>query len=49
MNLVLGATATADSLDGAVKGAYALVDRIKFENAYYRHDIGARALAALED
>ena len=46
---VLGATATADSLANAVKGAYALVDRISFDNAYYRHDIGARALAALED
>ena len=46
---VLGATATADSLANAVKSAYALVDRIHFDNAYYRHDIGARALAALED
>ena len=46
---VLGATATADSLASAIKGAYALVDKINFENAYYRHDIGARALAALED
>jgi phosphoribosylamine--glycine ligase len=46
---VLGATAVADSLAGAIKNAYGLVDRIDFENAYYRHDIGARALAALED
>ena len=46
---VLGATATADSLANAVKSAYALVDRIHFDNAYYRYDIGARALAALED
>ena len=46
---VLGATATADSLARAVEGAYALVDLISFDNAYYRHDIGARALAALED
>ena len=46
---VLGATAVADSLANAVKGAYALVDRISFDNAYYRHDSGARALAALED
>ena len=46
---VLGATATADSLANAVKSAYTLVDRISFDNAYYRHDIGARALAALED
>ncbi len=46
---VLGATAVADSLADAIKNAYALVDRIDFENAYYRHDIGAKALAALED
>ena len=46
---VLGAAAVADSLANAVKGAYALVDHISFDNAYYRHDIGARALAALED
>ena len=46
---VLGATAVADSLAGAIKNAYGLMDRIDFENAYYRHDIGARALAALED
>ena len=46
---VLGATATADSLADAIKDAYALVDRIDFENAYYRHDIGAKALKALED
>ena len=46
---VLGATAVADTLADAVKNAYALVDRIDFENAYYRHDIGAKALKALED
>ena len=45
----LGATAVADTLADAVKNAYALVDRIDFENAYYRHDIGAKALKALED
>ena len=42
---VLGAVATADSLKSAIDSAYALVDKIHFENAYYRHDIGARALA----
>ena len=42
---VLGAVATADDLSSAIDGAYALVDRIHFENAFYRHDIGARALA----
>ena len=42
---VLGAVATADDLECAVKSAYGLVDRIHFDNAYFRHDIGARALA----
>ena len=46
---VLGATAVADTLQDAVDGAYALVDKIHFDNAYYRHDIGARALAATEE
>ena len=46
---VLGAVATADSLKEAVGRAYALADKIHFENAYMRRDIGKRALAALED
>jgi phosphoribosylamine--glycine ligase len=46
---VLGATAVADSLQNAIKDAYALVDQIQFENAYYRSDIGARALLARKD
>ena len=46
---VLGATAVADSLEEAIKDAYKLVDQISFENAYYRHDIGARALLARKD
>ena len=46
---VLGATAVADTLEDAIKDAYALVDKISFENAYYRHDIGARALLARKD
>ncbi|MDE7243824.1 MAG: phosphoribosylamine--glycine ligase [Oscillospiraceae bacterium] len=44
---VLGAAAVADSLPGAVKAAYALADRIHFENAFCRRDIGQKALAAL--
>ena len=43
---VLGATAVADTLENAVRDAYALVDRIHFDNAFYRHDIGAKALKA---
>ena len=43
---VLGATAKADSLQEAVDEAYRMVERIRFDNSYYRHDIGARALKA---
>lgn len=41
---VLGATARAKDLKTAVDGAYAMVKRISFDNAYYRNDIGRRAL-----
>ncbi len=41
---VLGATELAPSLEKAILGAYALVEKIGFENAYYRHDIGKKAL-----
>ena len=43
---VLGATAVEDTLEKAIASAYAMVDTIQFENAYYRHDIGAKALKA---
>ncbi len=43
---VLGATETDETLEGAIKKAYELVDKISFENAYYRHDIGKKALMA---
>ena len=43
---VLGAVDIADTLSEAIKKAYSLVDRIHFDNAYYRKDIGARALKA---
>ena len=42
---VLGVTATADNLKAAVEKAYAAVQKTNFENAYYRHDIGKRALS----
>ena len=45
---VLGVTAVADSLREAIDESYAMVERIGFDNAYYRHDIGKRALAAKE-
>ncbi len=44
---VLGAVATADTLKEAISRAYALADKIHFENAYMRRDIGTRALKAL--
>ena len=43
---VLGATAIADSLEKAIEGAYGMVKTIHFDNAYYRNDIGAKALKA---
>ena len=46
---VLGVTGTADTLKEALDRAYELAGRISFENAFYRRDIGARALRAKED
>ena len=43
---VLGATAVADTLENAIEKAYDMVKTIHFENAYYRNDIGAKALKA---
>ncbi len=41
---VLGVTAIADSLQEALDGSYEMVRKISFDNAYYRSDIGKRAL-----
>ena len=46
---VLGVTGTAPTLREALDRAYELAGRISFENAFYRRDIGARALRAKED
>lgn len=43
---VLGVTETAPTLGEAIDKAYAVVDMIDFANAYYRKDIGRRALMA---
>ncbi len=43
---VLGVTETGDTLAEAVKKAYESVKQVSFENAYYRTDIGKRALQA---
>ena len=45
---VLGVSATASTLRGALDKAYAAADRIGFEGMHKRTDIGARALQALE-
>ena len=45
---VLGVTATAQDLRSAVEKAYTMVQSVQFDNAFYRHDIGQRALKALE-
>ena len=43
---VTGTTAVADSLEQAIAEAYRLTDGVRFENAYHRNDIGAKALRA---
>ena len=43
---VLGVTAIADSLQEAINSSYRMVEQIHFDNAFYRHDIGQRALKA---
>ena len=43
---VLGVTATGDTLNDAIDNAYAAVEKVSFKNAYYRKDIGKRALQA---
>ena len=45
---VLGVTAIGDTLSDAIDKAYENVPKVKFENAFYRHDIGARALKAIK-
>jgi phosphoribosylamine--glycine ligase len=42
---VLGVQATGPDMDSAIARAYAGVDRIRFEGAHCRRDIGRRALA----
>lgn len=45
---VLGVTALGKTLPEALDRAYEAVKNVHFDNAYYRRDIGARALAAKE-
>ena len=46
---VLGVTAVGDTLQEAIDKAYREGAKVTFENAYYRKDIGARALRAKEE
>ncbi len=41
---VLGVTAVEENLEQAIRSAYKGAAEIRFDNAYYRKDIGARAL-----
>ena len=43
---VLGVTETAENLEAAITKAYETVKTVNFANAYYRKDIGKRALMA---
>ena len=43
---VLGVTETAPTLEAAIRKSYETVSEVKFENAFYRKDIGTRALMA---
>ena len=46
---VLGAVTVKPTLEQAIAASYNLVERIHFDNAFYRRDIGQRALAAKEE
>ena len=45
---VLGVTAVEDTLEEAVKSAYAKSEKVHFANAYKRSDIGKRALECID-
>lgn len=45
---VLSVTNTAPDLASAITASYADLEQIEFADAYYRHDIGARALTAID-
>ena len=46
---VLGITAMAPTLKDALADAYAAAETVNFDGKYMRHDIGRRALAAMEE
>ena len=43
---VLGVVSTADTLEDAIMRSYSQVEKVHFGNAYFRRDIGKRALEA---
>ena len=45
---VLGVTSIGECLESVIKASYEKVSKIHFDNSFYRHDIGARALKAKE-
>jgi len=45
---VLGVTAIGETLENALKSAYKKVEKVQFDNAFYRKDIGKKALMAKE-
>ena len=46
---VLGVTSVANTLKDAIDASYKKVENIKFDNRYYRNDIGQKALKAGEE
>ena len=46
---VLGVVSTDDTLKGAVEKAYKCVEKVNFDNAFYRKDIGKKALLKTEE
>ena len=46
---VLGVVSVEDNPDDAIKSAYKRVENIKFDNAYYRKDIGKKTLSAKKE
>ena len=44
---VLGVSAVGETLNNAIANAYKKVESVKFDNAYFRKDIGQKALKAL--
>lgn len=46
---VLGVTAVAENLPAAIEKAYANVEHVHFDNAFWRKDIGKKGLAALKE